>query len=104
MRMKEAIESGRKFRRVGGDDSMWCRTAIRACGEHEVRFVDGDQFHPLVCDIVATDWEILEPTVTITRSEFWNAVEDVKHDYGGKAKDFCPMRLAVKLGLEGDKT
>jgi hypothetical protein len=48
------------------------------------------------------EWEVQEPTVTITASQFWEAVKSCRTDWGGRFETLVATReLAQKLGLEG---
>jgi hypothetical protein len=60
-------------------------------------------------DILADDWEIQEPTVTITRAQFWTAAKDCLSASGWVSNgpdgprfpiSVAPDELAKKLGLE----
>ncbi len=78
MRLHEAIESGRPFRRKGWnlDESMWCHAAPHRDGGEIIQFIEGrPEFHAFRADLVADDWEIQEPTVTITRTQFYDAFQ-----------------------------
>lgn len=70
MNLIDAIKSGRPFRRPGW---AW---VCRPEGTNKFVFVEdeshADLGHPM--DILADDWEILEPTVTITASQLADAL------------------------------
>ena len=61
-------------------------------------------------DILADDWEIQEPTVTITRKQFYDAVMIARRKMTGKPiamwhatrRDHFPdaFEVAIELGLE----
>lgn len=81
MNLIDAIKSGKPFRRP---DQPW---------------YGGMPNSFRVVDILADDWEIQEPTVTITASQFWEAIEAT----WGKCDDDRQSgfhRLARRLGLE----
>ncbi len=53
-------------------------------------------------DILADDWEIQEPTVTISRSQFWEAWTEARDEGStGWTMTCYAQQLARKLGLEG---
>lgn len=86
MNLIEAIKSGKPFRRPGRD---WTPRL----------------FSP--ADVLADDWEIQEPTVTITRAQLNQAVlatwEDDAVDWDQHEESYHSLAevLARKLGLEG---
>lgn len=76
MSIIEAIKSGRPFRRQGGS---WLRKApFGNFWEHLSSEGKWAQTSFIVPDaIVADDWEIQEPSVTITRTEFYKAAQEL---------------------------
>jgi hypothetical protein len=114
MNLIEAIKSGKPFRRKMADPAMknlnpWRGPFVRGEGYTEVRME--------LSDLTAEDYEIQEPTVTITRAQFWDAASkatggNVEWCYGlfgmikytGASKDIPTafQRLAIHLGLEPD--
>lgn len=91
MTIIEAIKSGRPFRRKG-DGSWYCDHDRSDCAMFRVP------------DILADDWEIQEPAVTITRSQFNEAVRSIPcHEIHGRTGPewiVNTAELARKLGLE----
>lgn len=85
MNLIEAVKSGRPFRRVA-----WLKTDYRNPDSWSQSF--------LKQDILADDWEIQEPTVTITRSQFWEAV-NAEWTERSMANDHCVRAIARALGL-----
>lgn len=67
MNIIEAIKSGRPFRRILwtkiGGEKTWIKNSSATLFETD--------------DVLANDWEVMEPTVTITKSQFWDAYSDV---------------------------
>lgn len=61
MNLPDAFRSGRPFRRLNG---AWFTT------EH-------DRYLFARADITATDWEIEEPEIKLTRTQFWQACAKV---------------------------
>lgn len=106
MKLHEAIESGRWFRRPCFPEGLWYgyrgeRTAV-------MERSDGREYHPDRFDICANDWEIQEPTVTITRTQLAAAVLEMIKDcqasafitFNGHAIGPDPVKfLCDKLGL-----
>lgn len=88
MNLIEAIKSGRPFRPKGRN---WAWVFVKD-GLLKYQLASGDFVEqPLVVDqIIADDWEIQEPAVTITRTQYWDAVRETA----------TPGGLARKLGLE----
>lgn len=91
MNLIEAIASGRLFKRP--DHNVYMREVdcdeLRADGETEALFLrdaGGDRISLMPHDLEANDWEIQEPTVTITREDFWKA-----------CKVFMPVGHAVGM-------
>jgi hypothetical protein len=101
MTLIAAIKSGRPFRRRGKHD----------------RF--SEPFGPGIFsltvtqeDILADDWEIQEPEVRITRTQFWAAYSEAQCDlfarphlqsvggYSFEEHSFLMAKLAERLGLE----
>ena len=70
MNLKEAIESGRPFRRPSFPANLWYSYANCSAMSRS----DGEVYHPDCADICADDWEVQEPTVTITRTQLASAV------------------------------
>ena len=66
MNLIEAIKSGRPYRRACWDLDAW-RPAIGHLRDNRSHY--GERLD----DLLANDWEIQEPTVTITRTQFWEA-------------------------------
>lgn len=99
MNLLEAIKSGRPFRRKNWD--LW--TQVHGNCVTQPGLTEGlRQAHMCYEDILADDWEIQEPTVTITRAQFLEAVESVLGSFNlfGDAIADCAMRtLAHSLGL-----
>lgn len=103
MTLLEAIRSGRPIRRKGW--GHWYKR--RGCEHNDIYYRDDGSFDvalnvsPKI--VIAEDWEIQEPTVTITRSQFWEAFESVAEDWEGQhftiSKNLA-LILARKLGLE----
>ncbi len=110
MNLSDAIKSGRPFRRAG-------RVHRWACVEDDlILWEDGS---PLALSqaswLSADDWEIQEPEVTITRTQFWEAASQAfgftfsknsplsAVEYTGPAAPPIAQigRLANELGLEG---
>lgn len=92
MNLIEAIRSGRPFRRPARDG--WIEV-----NNNNLRWVGGSSIAITIQDVVAETWEIQEPTVTITASQFWEAIEAT----WGKCDDDRQSgfhRLARRLGLE----
>jgi hypothetical protein len=94
MKLHQVLEQGLPIRRKGNHSwvllDQWCPG-------------DWEALHFSLEDVLADDWEVQEPKVTITRSQFWDAVAEVL-----KEELFCPIYpprpdiqvLARKLGLE----
>lgn len=85
MNLIDAIKSGKPFRRP---DQPW---------------YGGMPNSFRVVDILADDWEIQEPTVTITASQFWSAVNASTHVALGQDLELDRLgitKLARFLGLE----
>lgn len=107
MNIIDAIKSGKRFRRVDQDDGdSWMEVSKRPNGDTE--FVQGieEVFAALGPDSVLADWELEEepePTVTITRAQFWNAVNACSSSQLG-AEIWLSWKaieaLAKKLGIE----
>lgn len=87
MNLIDAIKSGRPYRRPGW--SMW-RLSL-----HKMNRVEN--YGERLEDLLADDWEIEEPTVTITWSQFWKAVETTERLFW---PDPAAKELARHLGLE----
>lgn len=59
-------------------------------------------------DVTEDDWEVLEPTVTISRTQFWNSYKETLEEasptrayYSGGHIDDTITELAAKLGFGG---
>lgn len=104
MNLIEAVKSGRPFRRSGRSEKWIVRDDDLLTWDNGERFV-GSQVSWLLAD----DWEIQEPEVRVTRTQFWEAWaamlkeaeekpavrfarELIEPNYGGI--------LAKRLGLE----
>lgn len=86
----EAIKSGKSFRRRSKGGNWFVSRPVNTYNEAE---------------ILADDWEIKEPTVTITSRQFWDAVRLVAerfHTVEGIESFVDPKILASKLGLEAE--
>lgn len=96
MNIMEAIESGKPFKR-------WRHPAyiyIHDPGGH-LRYLDHSSEMGLfltASDLLAEDWELLEPQVTITTSLFWEAWRNTVNCEG--AGTGAIEALARRLGLE----
>ncbi len=99
MSIIDAIKSGKKFRRQG--DPHWMQIYE---GRPRIIAPEGPQYVDFSVDsVMADDWEVLEPTVTITRTQFWIAVNGASSSQLGQEMrlDYPVFeRLARKLGLE----
>lgn len=103
MNLIEAIKSGRPFFRKShahhGEDPYrdglaWLRSfQLEECNNS----------HLVVDDILADDWEIQEPTVTLTRIQFFAAVERLNFTEKGPRNSVDYVALARELGLGGEK-
>ncbi len=116
MNLTEAIKSGRHFRRVRWHKQMpWCLSPIgkNHAGGYLPAYENGcDNISLDWDDLLADDWELKEPTVTITRTQFWEAIswsqkESLKY-LRRLSSDICAyddghsphIELARRLGLE----
>lgn len=116
MNLIEAIKSEKLFRRKEWDSSMWCHVVDNADGIPEVQFCDGSlsskAFLAYVDDVTADDWEVEEPSVTITASQFWDAFSGAlkwweqesrptftRFDTALHSPDRFASELALRLGL-----
>lgn len=105
MTLIEAIKSGRPFRRTSyshrGSLGAWLEIRKVPRGD-TVLWIEQDQSEGAfsVDDVLANDWEIQEPTVTITRTQFWKAVESVRASGANMYGYPQPEALACMLGLE----
>ena len=70
--LKEAVESGMKFRHPCFKEEFWI--------EHDFN-PDLESVH--IGLAISSDWEIPEKKITITDSQFWNAVKELKNEHGG---------------------
>jgi hypothetical protein len=106
----DAIKSGRPIRRRGR--SSWPArdtgfgTGYHICDPARDQWLDPEYYlETMGCkeDILADDWEIQEPSVTITRSQFWDAVgrSQVSQADRFPATWLDAHVLAKALGLEG---
>lgn len=106
MNLIEAAKSGRPYRRKGWTDAAW-RPAVDPAK---------DAFNTLVeqiRDALSDDWEVQEPTVTITRAMFQEAYKWALEEFrrqtltggclvmypSGAHWDIVPL-MAKRLGLE----
>lgn len=100
MNIIEAIKSGRPYRRklwakaTCQPPTLWCVKTIDMCGQLQLVKDDMESFAPQWDDLLADDWEIQEPTVTITKAQFYSAVDDA----GLCAREV--RTLARSFGLE----
>lgn len=90
MNFVDVVKSGRPFRRP-----FWQSWSTPGGG---AQLFFGD-------DILADDWEVQEPEVTVTRTQFWEAANEVLPPIPGNDWN-CAIqdnfkRLARYLGLEG---
>ncbi len=104
--MIQAIKSGRPYRRESLN-IQWFTKFIRSKSGCGLQFTneDGAHYWPDPEDILADDWEIQEPKVTITRAQFWAAAPHfvaTDHTSVWKADVMNGMmeELARNLGLE----
>lgn len=114
MNLLDAIRSGRPFRRTK-THNVWLTTVdsceLRANEDVEALFfrtADGSCVSLMSHDLLADDWEIQEPTVTITRTQFLEAVDAVMPEIPGNALNYLArqnfLTLARFLGIgEGTK-
>ena len=58
MRLHEALETGLEHKRTG--EKEWLTPVVSRMYYHD--------------EILATDWVVREPAVTLTRKDFWDAV------------------------------
>jgi hypothetical protein len=98
----DAIKSGKPIRRSGKDIysahhlSHGATSSEMLCSAKDGHWLDAQhyiEFYICKRDILADDWEIQEPTVTITRSQFFK----IWFEYFGNLSDGEDM--ASKLGL-----
>ena len=76
--------------------------SVRMESDGRLRAKDGGLDYPRLEEVLADDWEILEPTVTITRQQFWEAVRSAF--VSSQANETIPPivgQIARRLGLEG---
>ena len=94
MNIIEAIKSGRPFRRP--DRHGWIEVH-----DNGLRWVNQGGITITLKDILADDWEIQEPSVTITANQFWNAIHDLYRKFPDVLGVDRPTaeRLAGLLGL-----
>lgn len=103
MNLIEAIKSGKPWKYPGGGDTWWQL-------ERRVTLIpDADQVHagPQHRDILdlleCNDFKIQEPSVTITASQFWDAVNSSTSVELGDRVFLTyddTKKLACRLGLE----
>jgi hypothetical protein len=104
MNLIEAIKSGRPFRRH--PDMSWIY--VKGGVLYYNRASDGAicEQSLTVDSLLADDWEIQEPTVTITRTQLQDAYNDARNRVGDcsnfGASTFIVMAKKLGLGL-GDK-
>ncbi len=92
MKLWDAIKCGQQFRSVYGVDNYGPWLDRETARDHMFSYVD------LICD-----YETREPTVTITASQFWAAVEIACPSNDPSFITMCsPTELAKRLGL-GEK-
>lgn len=98
MNLFEAIKSGKPFRRRGDDTLFAVKDGMLVFHDQHL---EGVEPFILTCvsAILADDWEVQEPTVTITRQQFleaWDSafVDEPYHFPGTRSV------LMHKLGLE----
>lgn len=114
MNLIEAVKSGRPYRRIAHRECAGWKYPLVNETKPECRPVESIYSY---CrdDILADDWEILPASVTITSTQFWEAVEQVnvtvRDTIGYKevnlreylmwpiTKDGPLMELARKLGF-----
>lgn len=124
MTLIEAIKSGRPFRRKSWPKGWRCEytTAFdsKSLPDFWILHDDGEFPSHLFAGtgkretLLADDWEIQEPTVTITRTQFWEAARPWVSvlgilpytEFGGRKLvdiERVPdlQQLAKRLGLEG---
>lgn len=115
MNLPEVLKSGKLFKRKGWLE--WC-LVMRSPDGYNIHWATGASAtmrlgRLSVDDITAVDWEVQEPTVTITREQFYEAYEWAKDDFLAMAQSFGHLvmypsgahwdivpRIARKLGLE----
>lgn len=92
MNLLEAIRSGRPYRRKhwNNGNGQWRETPDIEEYWHQA-------YTETLGDLLADDWEIQEPLVEITRTQFWEVVNARGPDYRDMA---FALDLARKLGLE----
>lgn len=103
MNIIDAIKSGKPFRRKGRD--AWLIEADLDAERRWLTSLGGGSIERFLVrvsldDLKADDWEIQEPAVTITRTQFWEAADLVierEDDSAGIMSE-----LAVRLGLDND--
>lgn len=107
MNIIEALKSRKPFRRKSISDSLTTASASYCQpleGDLNNDYFKGVFYHFSVADILADDWEILEPIVSISRKEFWDAVDLARSralpDEDDERLDILAYRVAKNLGLE----
>jgi hypothetical protein len=85
MNIIEAVKSGKRFRR-----KIWV-------SEGYSFYDDYDKLQ--ASDIAAEDWEIEEPIVTVTYSQFWTTYRNIRFDPKKSEYDIV-AELADRLGLK----
>lgn len=118
MNILDAIKSGRSFRRQAS--TKWLSknslTMLMHCPVPEMfemqqtaisakRMGTKTVIDLSLEDFLADDWEIQEPTVTITRTMFWDAVAAIMKESGKTSLFALPIgseltELAYRLGLD----
>lgn len=95
MILDDAIRSGRLFKRQGS--TKWIKL-VESGGIYCIYADDGTEMPFFtVEEVLAEDYEIQEPVITITKTQFWTAACEIP--YGGKG-NAAFFHLAKKLGLE----
>lgn len=84
----EAIKSGKRFRRPSWTSDM---IAEKREGYNTFQFE--------YWDLIADDWFIVEPTVTITAKQFWDAAKKIYPMTDSKFDSWAFQKLAKELGL-----
>jgi hypothetical protein len=98
MDLPSAIKSGKRFRR---DVYPWIEVV---CGGMCVYAKTNDIYYFNATEILAQDWIIESPSVTITREQFWGAYADAQKEAGhALLYPKLLILMAHKLGLGEDK-
>lgn len=77
MNLIDAVKSGRKFRRKDSDD-IWVQHFQGRLSQYSSFHQAHIGWSPNTEDILADDYELCEKTITITRSQFWDAVNTIE--------------------------